>query len=105
MNRRVLNTKSVMLRFMFKKTLFPTIGTARVYQHLAADNFNLCRGENQSGLLTFIHPGSHKKYSLLLPYCYIPNQCYTFLTNKYQYSDYDNAWVIRLSTGIYRVYI
>lgn len=39
MNRRVLNTKSVMLRFMFKKILFPIIGTVRVYQHLAADNF------------------------------------------------------------------
>ena len=55
------------------------------------------RGENQSGILTFIHPGSHKKYSLLLPHCYIPNQCYTFLTNKYQYSDCDNAcgnWIV-----------
>ena len=30
MNLRVLNTKGVLLRFMFKKILFPIIGTIRV---------------------------------------------------------------------------
>lgn len=76
------------LRFIFKKILFlaPYAYTS-IWQRITFSPWR-----NQSGLLTFIHPGSHKKYSLLLPHCYIPN--YTFLT--YNYQDRPQVRIIRV---------